>query len=167
MPWFAVPAALAFGGLVGKLVARHLRGQAATRALEDPPGVRTVARFELAPGGELDELLLAVAAELARGFDRPVEVTGDAVRARAHPLAADTDIVRLGRRAAGGCYTLELTRAWTGAELDDLAHAQLQRIHAALVAHPHVRALTWHSRQDRELQDGFAMPVFVQTAAVR
>ena len=91
------------------------------------------------------------------------------MRGRAHPLAPETDIVRLARRAAADDdrYTLELTRAWTGAELDEPALAQLQRIHAALDAHPHVGALAWHARQDKAFADAFAMPVFVQTAAVR
>src|SRR5262245_11126253 len=98
MPWFAVPAAVAIGGLVGKLVTRYLRGEAAARALKDPPGVRTIARFGLVPGGApggapdrapdraIDDVLLAVAAELARGVDGRIAVTGDAVRARPHPL---------------------------------------------------------------------------------
>ena len=165
MPWFVVPAAVAIGGFVGKLVARHLRGQAAVRAIEDPPGVRTIARFELAPGVTPESVLLAVAAELARELDPPIDVIEDAVRARAHPLADTTDVVRISRRdpATGAC-TLELTRAWTGAELDEAAHAVLRRIHDALDAHPGVSKLAWHARQDRAFADGYAMPVLVQHA---
>jgi hypothetical protein len=165
MPWFVVPAAVAIGGFVGKLVARHLRGQAAARALEDPPGVRTIARFELAPDATTEGVLLAVAAELTRELDPPVDVIEDAVRARAHPLADTADVVRISRRdpSTGAC-TLELTRAWTGAELDEGAHVALRRIHDALESHPGVRKLAWHARQDRAFADGYAMPVLVQHA---
>jgi hypothetical protein len=167
MPWFVVPAAVAIGGLVGKLVARRVRGQDAVRAIEDPPGVRTIARFELAPEATADSVLLAVAAELARDLDPPIEVIDDAVRARPHPLAQKTDVVRLARRdPASGAYTLELTRAWTGAALGDDAFAVLRRVHDALEAHPGVGKLAWHARQDRAFADGYAMPVLVQHAIV-
>src|SRR5262245_11106162 len=120
--WFAVPVVVATVGLVGKLVLRYRQGQLATRALADPPGIRTVARFVLAedasPSPSLDDVLLAVAAEVARGFDHALEITGDAIRARPHPLAATTDIIRLVRREPAAA-TLELTRAWTGTALGD------------------------------------------------
>jgi len=157
--WFAVPAVVATVGLVGKLVLRHRQGQLATRALADPPGIRTVARFVLVHG-TTDDLMLAVAAEVARGFDHALELTGDAIRARPHPLAATTDVVRLASK--GPHLTLELTRAWTGTELGDAAHAVLHRVHAALTDHPGVRELAWFARQDRGFRDAYAMPVLVQ-----
>ena len=155
MAWFAVPVAIATIGLVGKLVSRHVLGRFGAQALEDPPGVRTIARFELAEAATPGDVLLAVAAELAREQDGRVEVTADAVRGRPHPLAGRVDAVRIARQGAGGrAYALELTRAWTGAMLDDDALALLLRIHEALASLPGVRGLAWHARQDR----GFAAP---------
>jgi len=162
--WFAVPAVVATVGLVGKLVLRHRQGQLATRALADPPGIRTVARFRVEDGSTADDILLAVAAEVARGFDHALEVTNDAIRARPHPLAATTDVIRLVRRDP--LATLELTRAWTGTELDDAAHVVLHRMHAALADHPAVRELAWFARQDRAFADAYLMPVLVQGAIV-
>jgi hypothetical protein len=162
--WFAVPAVVATVGLVGKLVLRHRQGQLATRALADPPGIRTVARFRLADGST-EDILLAVAAEVARGFDHALEVTDDAIRARPHPLAATTDVIRLVPQR-DALATLELTRAWTGTALDDAAHAVLHRMHAALADHPAVRELAWFARQDRRFADAYRMPVLVQGAIV-
>jgi len=162
--WFAVPVAVATVGLVGKLVLRYRQGQLATRALADPPGIRTVARFVLAEDTALDDVLLAVAAEVARGFDHAVEVTVDAIRARPHPLAAKTDVIRSTR--TGMHITLALTRAWTGTELGDSAHLLLHRMHAALADHPGVRELSWFARQDRAFADAYQMPVLVANAIV-
>jgi len=162
--WFAVPAVVATVGLVGKLVLRHRQGQLATRALADPPGIRTVARFRLADGST-EDILLAVAAEVARGFDHALEVTDDAIRARPHPLAATTDVIRLAHQR-DALATLELTRAWTGTVLDDAAHVVLHRMHAALADHPAVRELAWFARQDRAFADAYHMPVLVQGAIV-
>jgi hypothetical protein len=161
--WFAVPAVVATVGLVGKLVLRHRQGQQATRALADPPGIRTVARFRI-EDASTDDVLLAVAAEVARGFDHALEVTEDAIRARPHPLAATTDVIRLVHRSE--LATLELTRAWTGTELDDAAHVVLHRMHAALVDHRAVRELLWFARQDRGFSNAYRMPVLVQGAIV-
>lgn len=167
--WFAVPVAVATAGLVGKLVSRHLRGQLAARALEDPPGVRTIAHFELAPGAMPGDVLLAVAGELVGDLEHRVEVTEDAVRARRHPLAARIDVVRLSRRdpRTDAAYTLELTRAWTGAELDEAALALLLRIHDALVSHASIRELAWHARQDRQFDERHVFPMEAPLAVAR
>lgn len=150
MPWFALPAVVATVGLVGKLISRHLHGQAAARAAEDPPGVRTIARFELAADGALDGVLLSVAAELARTLPA-IEVTHDAVRARG------VEVVRVYRSAPG--FSLELTRAWTGAAIDAAALDLLLAIHEVLRAHPAVLGLGWHARQDRARDAGARLPV--------
>jgi hypothetical protein len=169
MPWFAVPVAIATIGFVGKLVSRHIRGQLASQALEDPPGVRTIAHFELDERTTPADVLLAVAAELARDQDQRVEVTADAVRSRPHPLAGRVDAVRLARRDGGArarAYTLELTRAWTGAMLDDDALALLLRVHDALVSLPGIQALAWHARQDRSFTEQHVFPIEAPPAPV-
>ena len=168
MPWFAVPVAIATIGLVGKLVSRHLHGQLAAHAIEDPPGVRTIAHFELSDGAKTADVLLAVAAELTHDFDDRVEVTVDAIRAKPHPLAGRADVVRISRRdPRGDAYTLELTRAWTGPVIDEEAMALLLRIHDALVSHASIRELTWHARQDRRFDDKHVFPFDAPLAVVR
>lgn len=173
MPWFAVPVVIATAGLVGKLVSRHLRGRVGAQAIEDPPGVRTVARFELDERTRPADVLLAVAAELARdpayghasrrrtegAASDFIEITGDAVRARAHPLGPRIEAVRLVRREPGGAYALELTRAWTGALLEAPTFVLLMRLHEALAAVPGVRRLAWHARQDRDFAEQHVFPL--------
>jgi hypothetical protein len=167
MAWFAVPVAIATAGLIGKLVARHVRGQLGAQALEDPPGVRTIASFELDGRTAAADVLLAVAAELSRDQEQRVEVTADAVRARPHPLAGRVDAVRISRREGGArAYTVELTRAWTGAMLDDDALALLLRVHEALVSLPGLRALAWHARQDRSFTERHVFPIEAPRAPV-
>jgi hypothetical protein len=156
MPWFAVAAAAgAAVALARKIVVRHTRGLVGRRAVEDPELVRTVARFTLAPGHDADAALLAIAAELSREVAAPLEVTRDAVRGRTDD-GRSVDIVRISPRPAGdvppGSYTVELTRAWTGAMLGDHARTLLSRVHDALL--PIAIELAWHWRQDR----GFAHP---------
>jgi hypothetical protein len=167
MAWFAVPVAIATIGLVGKLVSRHVRGRLASQALEDPPGVRTIACFELDERTRAADVLLAVAAELSRDQDQRVEVTADAVRAKPHPLAGRVDAVRISRREPRArAYTLELTRAWTGALLDDDALALLLRVHDTLVSLPGLRALAWHARQDRSFSERHVFPLEAPPAPV-
>lgn len=172
MPWFAAAAAAGAAlALAGKLVSRHARGLIGRRAVEDPPGMRTVVRFVIhAPVERLgtdprapDQVLLAVAAELARDFDDPLELTADAVRTRPRPNAGPVDLVRLARRrVAPPTYTLELTRAWTGIHLDDDARRLLVRIHEALSTSPIVREVAWFARQDRAFVSGDPFPYDAQ-----
>jgi hypothetical protein len=151
---FPVLAAGAAAVLVGKALARHWNGELARSAVNDPKGVRTVARFATeAPIAVLE----AVAAEVKRVLREQgsyqalaVEVTADAVR------TCGIDVVRLA--SAEHAYTLTLTRAWTGPQLDARATELLEQLHAVLAAHPGVVELGWHARQDRELADRRAYP---------
>lgn len=153
MPWFAVAAAAgAAVALARKIVMRHARGLVGQRAIEDPPDVRTVARFELASSRSTDDALLAIAGELARDVDGAIEVTADAVRSEAD--GTRTDIVRI-TRVHTTC-TVELTRAWTGAVLGAHARALLDRISDALAALGCEAA--WHLRQDRGFVEPHALP---------
>lgn len=166
MPWFAVAAAAgAAVALARKIVMRHARGLVGQRAIEDPPDVRTVARFELPVSRSTDDVLLAIAAELARDIDGAIEVTADAVRSEAD--GARTDIVRIAaapRHApvddtgavARPAYTIELTRAWTGALLGAHARRLLDRISAALGSLE--CEVAWHARQDRGFVEPHALP---------
>jgi len=174
MLWVPLLAAGATVAFAGKIVSRHLHGRLARSALSDPGGIRTVARFTT---GNPTQVLRAVASELAPSADEPLEVTGDAVRG---PSAQGrVDIVRLascgpalpgepvplgfaseppGEPVPLG-YTLTLTRAWTGAQLDSRALELLAQLHAALVA-AGVGELAWHPRQDRDLRDPHAHPYY-------
>ncbi|HEU0032853.1 MAG TPA: hypothetical protein VFQ53_19610 [Kofleriaceae bacterium] len=151
MIWFPVIAAGATIAFAGKILARHLNGQLARYAIVDPPGIRTVARFQLA-GDEAETILVAVATELSAGLPGPLEITGDAVRTPPSSPRGRVDVVRM-RRDAGAC-TIELTRAWTGIHFGDEVRALLSRIHDTLRALSPVRELGWFAREDRD----FRMP---------
>jgi len=153
MPWF-LPA-LAAGATVAlakKIVARYWHGQHAHTAVADPPGLRTIARFRSARG---EDVLLAIAAELARDLATPLEVTRDAVRTRPEPGADLVDVVRLARR--GGMFTVELTRAWTGVYLGSQTRQLLARIADALDTID-ATEVAWFARQDRELAAAHPAP---------
>jgi hypothetical protein len=143
VPWF-LPALYAGAtlALARKIVARYWHGVHGQHAQADPPGLRTVARFD----GEPRKILRAVADELARDLG-PLEVTKDAIRAEID--GTRVDIVRL--RSPN---TVELTRAWTGVYLGDQCRQLLQRMHDALAEH----AVTWFARQDRELVEAHPVP---------
>lgn len=139
--WFPALAAGAAAALVGKALTRYFNGRLGQSALVDPEGVRTVARFT-AP--EPAAVLRGVASALRTNV--PLVATPDAVRG--HTERGTVDLVRLA--PAGDAYTLTLTRAWTGAQLDHRAFELLDQLHHALVD-AGARQLTWHARQDREL----------------
>ena len=161
--WFAFMAVGATVGFVKKLIARHRHGNEVAQILEDPPEVRTLARFELAEPARAREVLATVGRALAPEVDGWV-ATADAIRARPPGQAHEVDVVRLARRE-GALFTLELTRAWTGPDLDTPVRGLLLRIHAALHAHPAVRELVWHWRQDRGLVVGHPVPVAAAIAS--
>ncbi|HVK88337.1 MAG TPA: hypothetical protein VM513_29660 [Kofleriaceae bacterium] len=154
MHWFAVAAAAAF---TKKLVARYRRGRDVQRILEDPPEIRTLARFELVPPASsrhlLEQLGEALTPQLVAW-----RATETAILACHPPHAPAIEAVRLVARDAS-CFTLELTRAWTGPRLGPTARQALARIHDVLAAHPAVRGLTWHGRQDRILADASPYPL--------
>jgi hypothetical protein len=137
--WFPAIAAGAALALAGKAIARHLNGQLAQSATADPEGIRTVARFEIA-----DErpLLAALAADLTGVIAGPLAVARDAIR-----TPAGIDIVRLAR--CGDRWSLTLTRAFSGPQLDAGALEVLGHLHQAL-ARARVNELAWFQRQDRD-----------------
>ncbi len=151
MHWFAV---LAYAAVARKLIQRYRRGLDVDVILADPDHVRTLAQFELADPSHVHALLVAIAESLALdGWS----VEDNAIRARR--ADRDVDVVRI--VANRGRYTLELTRAWTGAELGATTRAMLIRIHDVLAGDPRVHRLGWHQRQDRALAIPHAAPVAV------
>ncbi|MBA3397734.1 MAG: hypothetical protein H0T89_34235 [Deltaproteobacteria bacterium] len=157
MPWF-LPA-LAAGATMAmarKLVARYWYGQHAQYAVADPDGIRTVARFTWLAPEPPDDVLLAIAAELARDVEGMLEITSDAIRTSATADAAGIDIVRLARRDATTC-TVELTRAWTGVYLGDQTRLLLGRIDSALRTTAACE-VTWFGRHDRRFAEPHATP---------
>ena len=147
---FWIPAIAAAGAvaLIGKIIQRHYNGQLGYSAVEDPDGIRTVARF----ASDDEQLLVALAADLTGPIEGPLQVTHDAIRTR-----DGIDIVRLAPYGEG--FTLALTRAFTGPQLDSRAVEILGRLHHALVRCG-VRELVWHARQDRELAAPHAHPFY-------
>jgi hypothetical protein len=153
MHWLAL---MAYAAIAKKLIQRYRRGNEVDVILADPDHVRTLAQFELASTHER-ALLVAIANALA--LDGWV-VEDRAIRARRIGSDRDIDVVRL--VACGeGRYTLELTRAWTGAELGAPTRSMLIRIHDVLASDPNVHRLGWHQRQDRALAISYAAPVTV------
>ncbi|MDQ3368197.1 MAG: hypothetical protein M3680_22460 [Myxococcota bacterium] len=153
MPWF-IPA-IAVGAtmaLTRKIVARYWHAQTAHLAAADPPGLRTVVRFT----GDPQDAMLAVAAELARDLDAPIEVTRDAIRALTGGHPVPVEIVRLGSQP-GACSTFELTRAWTGVHLGEETRLVLRRIDDALRSFGATDIL-WFGRHDRSFVDAHARP---------
>jgi len=151
---------MAVGATVGfarKLYVRYHHGTEVAAILQDPPEVRTLARFTLGAPTRTRELLSMLAGALAPAIDSWV-VEGEVVRARRPGAGHDVEVLRLVHRA-GAVSTLELTRAWTGADLGDRTRALLVRLHDALVAHDAVTDLSWHWRQDRGLAIGHPLPV--------
>jgi hypothetical protein len=151
---------MALGATVGfakKLYERHRHGNEIAVILHDPPEVRTLARFWLADPGRTRDLLTALARALSPEIDSWV-VEGAVVRARRPGAKHDVEILRLGYRSEA-LYTLELTRAWTGADLGEPTRSLLVRLHAALTAHDAVSDVAWHWRQDRALAIGHPLPV--------
>jgi hypothetical protein len=151
MHWLAV---LAYAAVARKLIQRYRRGNDVAVILADPDNVRTLAQFEL-DAEHVRALLSMIAGAL--GLDGWV-VEDATIRARRSDR--NVDVVRLvacGERR----YTLELTRAWTGAELGAPTRALLIRIHDVLASDPDVHHLAWHQRQDRALAIPFAAPVVV------
>lgn len=157
--WFPVIAAGAAIALATKALARHFNGQLSHSAVVDPDGVRTVARFTVM--GDPVQVLQAIAGELAGLVEEPLEVTADAIRGDS--ARGRVDIVRLVVCRPGEQvplrYTLTLTRAWTGAQLDGRAIELLGKLHDALT-HAGVGELAWHPRQDREWRDAHAHPYY-------
>ena len=158
MPWFLpVLTATATFALARKIVARYWHGLHGQHAPADPPGIRTVARFTAT---DLDDVMLAIAASLARDLDA-VEITGDAIRVPGED-DAPIDLVRVARRDAT-TFTAELTRAWTGVYLGEQARHLLNRIDVALRSS--ARDIAWFARQDRELAEAHATPYDEQAIA--
>lgn len=151
MFWFPVLAAGAAAAFAGKLIARKLNGQLAHSAVNDPPGTRTRVRFE-ADAATARSLLDEVAAAITPIVQpaEPFEINAVAVRVR------EVDILRLAEHSGG--YTLTLTRAWTGAQLNAVAVDLLERLHELLANLPGIRGLAWFARQDRELATGYPYP---------
>jgi hypothetical protein len=149
MYWLALAAAAAFAK---KLVARYRHGLDVARILEDPPELRTVARFRLACPA--DALLADLGGVLGLGTWAATATTLRTFRGADGPV----DVLRLVPRGAD-LFTLELTRAWTGLELGPATRTLLARLHAALTDHPAVHDLAWHVRQDRALTDAFPHPL--------
>jgi hypothetical protein len=147
--WIPAIAAGAAVALVGKIIQRHLNGQLGHSAVEDPEGIRTVARFATADEARL---LAALANDLTGPIEGPLEVTRDAIR-----TPAGVDIVRLAPVTGG--FSLALTRAFTGPQLDARSVEILDRLHRALTRRG-VRDLCWHARQDRELRSPHAHPFY-------
>lgn len=153
---------MAVGATVGfakKLYARYRHGAEVAQILEDPPEVRTLARFVLDEPGRARELLQEIGMALSPEVDGWV-ATPDAIRALPPGSFHEVDVVRLIDRG-GALYTLELTRAWTGPHLEEPTHLLLRRIHDVLLAHPAVRAIAWHCRQDRALLTGYPAPLAI------
>ena len=151
---------MAVGATVGfarKLYARHKHGTEIGLILHDPPEVRTLARFTMTDAGVTRDLLTSLANALAPDIDSWV-VEGDVVRARRLGSSHDVEILRLVSRG-DSLYTLELTRAWTGADLGDPTRSLLSRLHDALTRHAAVADVAWHWRQDRALASGHPVPV--------
>jgi hypothetical protein len=147
--WFPAIAAGAALALAGKAIARHLNGQLARSAVDDPDGIRTVARFS---AGDDHRLLLALAADLTGPIPGPLEVSHDAIR-----TPAGVDVVRLA--ACGDHRSLTVTRAFTGPQLDAAALELLGLLHQALVR-AGVNELAWFARQDREHAKPHAHPFY-------
>ena len=157
MPWFLpVLTATATVAFARKIVARYWHGLHAQYAEADPPGVRTVARFS---ADSPTDVMAVIAKSLARDVD--VEIVKDAIRSAADD--GPVDIVRLVPRAQA--WTVELTRAWTGAYLGVQTRHWLQRIDVALRSA--AREIAWFARQDRELTDPHATPYDEQALAAR
>jgi hypothetical protein len=150
MHWLAV---LAYAAVARKLIQRYRRGLDVDVILADPEHVRTLAQFELADPAHARSLLVAIAEALE--LDGWV-VEDNAIRARKGER--ELDVVRLVANDRAR-YTLELTRAWTGAELGAPTRAMLIRIHDVLAGDPRVLRLGWHQRQDRALAIPHAAPV--------
>jgi hypothetical protein len=150
MHWLAV---LAYAAVARKLIQRYRRGLDVDVILADPEHVRTLAQFELADPSHARALLVAIAEALQ--LDGWV-VEDNAIRARKGER--ELDVVRL-VPSDRDRYTLELTRAWTGAELGAPTRAMLIRIHDVLAGDPRVLRLGWHQRQDRALAIPHAAPV--------
>lgn len=152
MHWFAIMAAAAY---TKKLITRYRRGLEVQRILEDPPEIRTLARFEMVDPRfsrvVLEDIGDALTPHL--GTWRATEAVLVARRAN-----VEVEVVKVTAREQP-VFTLELTRAWTGSRLDVAACDVLLRIHAVLEAHHAVRALAWHGRQDRELLLAHPLPV--------
>lgn len=153
MHWLAV---LAYAAVARKLIQRYRRGLDVDVILADPDHLRTLAQFELAHPSHVRALLVAIAEALS--LDGWV-VEDHAIRARRPGSDRDVDVVRI--VTSEGRYTLELTRAWTGAELGATTRAMLIRIHDVLASDPRVHRLGWHQRQDRALAIAHAAPVAV------
>lgn len=150
---------MALGATVGfakKLYARHRHGSEIAMILHDPPEVRTLARFTLGDPGRTRDLLATLATALSPDIDSWV-VEGAVVRARRPGAQHDVEILRLVCRG-DALHTLELTRAWTGADLGEPTRSLLVRLHAALAAHAAVSDVAWHWRQDRALAVGHPLP---------
>jgi hypothetical protein len=136
------------------------------RAVEDPPGLRTVASFVFAPIERLGDDPNAPAAllrSLARSLhcEEPFEATATVLRAPPGERREMIDLVRLAPRdAPTGAYTLELTRDYTGLDDAMVANARymLEQLHDALAARADIRELAWHPRQDTTLVDGARYP---------
>jgi len=144
-------------GLVKKMIARYRRGAEIPHILEDPPEVRTLARFELEDPAHAPVLLASVARALAP--DAVAWVASEHVVQAMHPDHEHAvEVLRLVPRG-GSVYTLELTRAWTGPRLGPATRALLVRLHEALASDAAVRRLAWHWRQDRALVAGHPLPV--------
>lgn len=154
MHWLAL---MAYAAIAKKLIQRYRRGNEVDVILADPDHVRTLAQFELADRDHARALLVTIAGSLS--LDGWV-VEDNAIRARRSGTDRDIDVVRL-VACGDGRYTLELTRAWTGAELGAPTRSMLIRIHDVLAGDPNVHRLAWHQRQDRELSLPFAAPVAV------
>ncbi len=151
---------MAIGATVGfakKLYARHRHGNEIAVILHDPPEVRTLASFRLADPTWTRDLLSSLAGALSPDIDSWV-VEGDVVRARRPGTQHDIEVLRLVSRGEG-LYTLELTRAWTGADLGEPTRSLLVRLHDALIRHAVVSDVGWHWRQDRALAVGHPLPV--------
>ncbi|MGE0398732.1 MAG: hypothetical protein AB7T06_18640 [Kofleriaceae bacterium] len=153
MHWLVV---VAYAAVARKLIQRYRRGVEVDVLLADPDHVRTLAQFELADPAHARALLVAIGEALA--LDGWV-VEDNAIRARRPSTDRDIDAVRLA--CTDGRYTLELTRAWTGAELGAPTRTMLIKIHDVLAADPNVHRLGWHQRQDRALAIPHAAPVAV------
>jgi hypothetical protein len=159
MPWF-IPAlaATVTAAVARKIVARYWHGVYGQHAPADPPGLRTVARFS---ADDSHDVLLLLAAELARDIEGVFEVTKDAIRVRTDDDAC-VDIVRLARRPDAS-HTVELTRAWTGVYLGEQTRRVLHRMHRVLARV--TREHAWYARQDRDLVDAYPIPYDEQSVA--
>jgi len=66
-------------------------------------------------------------------------------------------VLRLVRRG-DALYTLELTRAWTGADLGEPTRMLLVRLHDALTAHDAVSDVAWHCARIARWRSGIPCP---------